>query len=89
MKENRAESLCCGTSAFTNCDSCSKQIRVERLLEAKATGAESIITCCPKCQIHFRCAMVNKGEVKGPDVEIEVMNLVNLVAQALGGKSSE
>jgi hypothetical protein len=33
--------------------------------------------------------MVNKGEVKGPDVEIEVMNLVNLVAQALGGKSSE
>jgi heterodisulfide reductase subunit D len=89
MKDNRAESLCCGTSAFTNCDSYSKQIRVERLLQAKATGAESVITCCPKCQIHFRCAMVNKGEVKGPDVEIEVMNLVNLVAQALGGKSSE
>ncbi|MBM4463377.1 MAG: (Fe-S)-binding protein [Chloroflexi bacterium] len=89
MKDNRAESLCCGTSAFTNCDSCSKQIRVERLLQAKATGAESIITCCPKCQIHFRCAMVNKGEVKGPDVEIEVVDLVSLVAQALGGKSSE
>ena len=89
MKQNMEESLCCGTSAFTNCDSYSKEIRVERLLEAKATGAHSLITCCPKCQIHFRCAMVNKGEEKGPDVEIEVMDIVNLVANALGGKSHE
>jgi hypothetical protein len=31
MDRNREESLCCGTSAFTNCDACSKQIRVDRL----------------------------------------------------------
>ncbi len=84
MEHNKEESLCCGTSAFVNCDSCSKQIRVDRLLEAKATGADTLITSCPKCQIHFRCAMTNKGEEKGPDVEIEVMDLVNLVANALG-----
>jgi len=89
MKQNREESLCCGTSAFTNCDLYSKQIRVERLLEAKATGAETLVTSCPKCQIHFRCAMVNKGEEKGPDVEIEVMDMVNLVANALGGETNE
>jgi len=83
MKHNREESLCCGTSAFTNCDLYSKQIRVERLLEAKATGADTLITTCPKCQIHFRCAMVNKAEEKGPDIEIEVMDMVNLVANAL------
>lgn len=86
MKQNREESLCCGTSAFTNCDLYSKQIRVERLLEAKATGADCLVTSCPKCQIHFRCAMVNKGEEKGLDVEIEVMDVVNLVANALGGQ---
>ncbi len=86
MEHNRAESICCGTSCFTNCDSYSKQIRVERLLEAKATGAEVLITSCPKCQTHFRCAMVNKGEEKGPEVEIEVMDLVNLVSNALGGQ---
>jgi len=89
MKQSREESLCCGTSAFTNCDSFSKQIRVERLLEAKATGADCLVTSCPKCQIHFRCAMVNKGEEKGQDVEIEVMDIVNLVANALGDKSNE
>lgn len=89
MEHSREESLCCGTSAFTNCNSYSKQIRVERLLEAKATGAETLITSCPKCQLHFRCAMVNKGEEKGPDIEIEVVDIVNLVASALGGKTNE
>jgi len=83
MTHNREESICCGTSAFTNCDLYSKQIRVERLLEAKATGAECLITSCPKCQVHFKCAMVNKGELKGPDIEIEVMDIMNLVASAL------
>lgn len=89
MEHDREESLCCGTSAFTNCDACSKQIRVERLLEAKATGAEMLVTACPKCQIHFRCAMVRKGEEKGPDIEIEVTDLVNLIATALRSKSGE
>jgi len=89
MKQVREESLCCGTSAFTNCDLYSKQIRVERLLEAKGSGAEVLITSCPKCRIHFRCAMVSKGEEKGPDVEIEVSDIVNLVAKALEGKPNE
>jgi len=89
MEQNREESLCCGTSAFTNCDSYSKQIRIERLLEAKATGADLLVTACPKCQIHFKCAMVSKGEEKGPDVEIEVMDVVNLVADSIKGEEHE
>jgi len=84
MERNREESLCCGTSAFTNCDACSKQIRVERLLEAKSTGADVLITTCPKCQIHFTCAMVSRGSEKGPDVEIPVKDLAGFVASALG-----
>jgi len=89
MERNRDEALCCGTSAWTNCDSCSKQVRVDRLLEAKGTGADTLITCCPKCLIHFKCAMTNKGEEKGPDIEIEVMDLVDLLVSALGGEGSE
>ena len=89
MDRNREESLCCGTSAFTNCDACSKQIRVERLLEAKSTGAEVLITSCPKCQIHFKCAMVSKGTEKGPDVEIPVMDFAEFVASALGPEDEQ
>jgi heterodisulfide reductase subunit D len=83
MEKNREYALCCGTSAFTNCDIYSHEMRVDRLLEAKATGSEILVTTCPKCQIHFRCAMNNKGEEKGPDINIEVMDLANLVATAL------
>ncbi|MFC1956695.1 (Fe-S)-binding protein [Chloroflexota bacterium] len=83
MGHSREESICCGTSCFTNCDSHSNQIRVARLLEAKGTGAECLVTSCPKCQTHFRCAMTNKGKEKGPDIEIEVMDLISLVANAM------
>lgn len=86
MEHSREDAICCGTSAFTNCDTYSNMIRAERLSEAKATGAEMLITCCPKCQTHFRCAMVDKGEEKRPIPKIEVMDLVNLVAGALGGQ---
>ncbi|MDY7018803.1 MAG: (Fe-S)-binding protein [Chloroflexota bacterium] len=80
----KEESICCGTSAWTNCDSCSNMIRMQRLSEAKATGAETLITSCPKCQTHFRCAMVDKGDLKRSMPEIEVMDLVSLVANAMG-----
>lgn len=83
MEKSREYALCCGTSAFTNCDIYSHEMRVDRLLEAKATGAEALVTACPKCQIHFRCAMNNKGEEKGPDIDIEVMDLASLVASAI------
>ena len=83
MEKNREYALCCGTSAFTNCDMYSHEMRVDRLLEAKATGADILVTACPKCQIHFKCAMNNKGEEKGPDINIDVMDLANVVASAL------
>lgn len=84
MEHSKWDSVCCGTSAFTNCDSYSNMIRRERLSEATATGAETLITCCPKCQTHFRCAMVDKGEEKRSMPNIEVMDLASLVASAIG-----
>jgi len=89
MEHSGNESICCGTSAWTNCGAYSKQIREERLLEAKDTGAEVLVTACPKCQIHFKCAMVDKGAEKGTNIEMKVMDIATLVTDALGGKSSE
>ena len=83
MEHNSGDSICCGTSVWTNCSSYSREIRVERLSEAKATGAELMITACPKCQIHFKCAMTDKGAEKGSDIKIEVMDLVSVVANAI------
>jgi len=84
MRHSGLESICCGTSAFTNCDSYSNMLRAERLCEAMETGAELLITACPKCQTHFRCAMVDKGEEHRSTPKIEIMDLANLVANAMG-----
>ena len=83
MKHSGPESICCGTSAWTNCDSYSNMIRVERLSEAMDTGAELLITTCPKCQTHFRCAMTDKGHEQRTTPKIEVMDLTSLVASAI------
>jgi heterodisulfide reductase subunit D len=83
MRHSGLESICCGTSAFTNCDSYSNMLRAERLCEATETGAELLITACPKCQTHFRCAMTDKGEEHRSTPRIEIMDLANLVASAI------
>lgn len=80
MPRSKKGSVCCGVSAWLNCDSYSKLIQVQRLKEARATGAKLLVTACPKCEIHFRCAM--SGEDKS--FEIEIKDIVTLAAEALG-----
>lgn len=77
IDRGRSDSVCCGAAGWINCFTCSKQIQTERLGQAKATGADLLVTSCPKCQIHFRCAM------RGGAPEIEMMDVISLVASAL------
>jgi Fe-S oxidoreductase len=87
MGRSRAEAMCCGVDAWM-CNSNSKQMQVERLQEAKMSGADMLVTTCPKCQIHFRCVMsekLPKAIFPVPDeAKIEVADLSELVARALG-----
>ena len=84
MERNRADAMCCGTSAWMNCTVCSEQIRLDRLKEAKATGAETLVTACPKCQIHFRCTLSNN-----PDLNLKVKDMADLVAEAVAAEAKE
>ncbi len=59
MPLNRENSVCCGTSAWIECSSCSKSMQLTRLTEAVETGATTLITACPKCGIHLSCAEQN------------------------------
>ena len=82
MGRNRANSLCCGTSAWVNCDRYSEQIRCDRLREAKMTGASLLVTTCPKCQIHFKCSIRNNEKIK-----IGITDLSVLAEKAIKGGS--
>jgi len=85
MEHSGKSALCCGTSCWTNCGAINKQIQMDRLREARATGAELLITACPKCQVHFKCAMDDAR--MGEDIGMEVRDLVTLVAEGLGVES--
>jgi len=80
MPRNRRGAMCCGTTNWINCDATSKQIQHHRLAEAKASGADTLVTACPKCQIHFRCSEC--GEESGK-VGIQLTDFVNVIASAL------
>lgn len=77
MEHNRENGLCCGTSAWMNCSSCSKEIQKMRLMEAVATGAGEVVTACPKCRIHLNCAL------RDMDLEIQVTDINDFLARAL------
>jgi heterodisulfide reductase subunit D len=81
MERTRNTSLCCGTSCWTSCGQVSKNIQVERLREARATGAELLVTACVKCQIHFKCAQ--EDPALREEIGIEIRDLTTLVAEAL------
>jgi heterodisulfide reductase subunit D len=80
MEHCGKNALCCGTSCWTNCGAINKQIQVDRLREARATGAELLVTACPKCQIHFKCAMDDVGA--GEEIGIEIKDLATLVDES-------
>ena len=79
MPRSKAAAQCCAGGTWSNCDRFAKKIQVERLREARATGAELLVTACPKCQVHFRCAM--KDPNLAGDIEIEMCDLGELVGQ--------
>lgn len=78
MRHNRRNATCCGTNGWTHCGAANKAIQVQRLREAKATGAEMMVTACLKCQIHFKCALMDKQIAD--QVGIEMVDLTELVA---------
>jgi Fe-S oxidoreductase len=81
MRHSRRNATCCGTNGWTHCDAANKAIQVQRLREAKATGADVMVTACLKCQIHFKCALMD--EQLKEEIGIEMVDLATLVATQL------
>jgi len=73
MPRTGRDAVCCGTSGFIHCDAASRAIQYDRLAEAAATGASTLITACPKCLIHFSCAQAEarRAGVHRPTLEVQ------------------
>lgn len=81
MQDHGSSALCCGNCAWTGCDSFTKALQVKRLQQARATGSDLLVTACPKCQIHLRCAM--EDPFLGDAIHMEMMDLASLVAKTI------
>ncbi len=87
MANHRQGSICCGNSAFLGCDAYSKRIQVARLNQARETGAELLVTACPKCLIHTTCAL--RDPVRGQPWSLKPVSLVSLLADHIQWSSAE
>jgi Fe-S oxidoreductase len=84
MENTREKSVCCGVSAFATCDEASKKMQINRIMEAKKTGADVLVTSCPKCLIHLNCSVVNEIPVEREEVDIPIKDLTQVVSEIIG-----
>jgi len=83
MENSKAQSICCGTTLWSNCDYVSEAVRVSRLKEAQETGAEYVVTACPKCYIHFNCTMSCNPEERELDPDLKILDITRLIAETM------
>jgi Fe-S oxidoreductase/FAD/FMN-containing dehydrogenase len=77
MEHNREEAHCCGSVMTLVADPpAAQRIGEIRLQEAKATGAEALVACCPCCEVQFRVTARNSGD------DMPIIDLAHLVCDA-------
>ena len=53
--------------------------------EVKATGADTMLTSCPKCVSHFECLKFEGDEAYA---DIEILDIVSFLARQVNEKKS-
>jgi Fe-S oxidoreductase len=56
-------------------------MQVERLLEAKGTQADFMVTACPKCQVHLTCAMRDVNRLQ--DLRMKILDMASVIAESI------
>ncbi|KKN11942.1 hypothetical protein LCGC14_1021530, partial [marine sediment metagenome] len=80
MEDTRADAECCGVSAYISCNEDSKKLQEKKILQAIGTGAEYLITACPKCITHLNCYLNEHRELKE---KIKVIDIVSFLGKLL------
>ena len=83
MENTKDKALCCGVSAWANCNANAKRMQVDRVMEAKKVGADRLLMFCPKCQIHMRCAIQDKVPVDPSAVDVKLEDYTVALARLL------
>ena len=82
MEHTKEDALCCGVSSMMSCNEDSRALRVQRFDEVRATGADIMLTSCPKCVSHFECLKF-EGD---PKHDFEILDVVSFLARQVEAK---
>jgi len=80
MENSKKDAECCGVSAYISCSEESKKLQEKRINEAVETGAEYLLTSCPKCLAHLNCYLNEHKELKN---KIIIMDIVSFLGKLL------
>ena len=86
MEHSGEDAMCCGVSSMMSCNENARALRVARMEEIKDTGADTMLTSCPKCVSHFECLKF-EGDERYEDIEI--LDVVSFLAREVNAKKSE
>jgi glycolate oxidase len=72
MKNNRAFSVCCGAGGgiLTTDKELSREMAKNRMRQAADTGAETVVTCCPTCELSLLRGSLAVGKERGKKQEV-------------------
>ncbi|MFL2493142.1 MAG: heterodisulfide reductase-related iron-sulfur binding cluster [Candidatus Thalassarchaeum sp.] len=82
MEHHGEDALCCGVSSMMSCNENSRALRLQRFDEVNATGADVMLTTCPKCVAHFECLKF-EGD---PRHDFEILDVVSFLARQIENK---
>ena len=77
MEHHGEDAMCCGVSSMMSCNENARALRVSRMEEIKNTGADMMITSCPKCVSHLECLKFEDEE----KYDIEILDVVSFPLQ--------
>ncbi|NVM19407.1 MAG: FAD-dependent oxidoreductase, partial [Candidatus Lokiarchaeota archaeon] len=80
MEDIMQDAECCGVSAYISCSEDSKKLQEKKINQAIETGAEYLITACPKCISHLNCYLNEHRDLKE---KIKVIDLVSFIGKLL------
>tara|TARA_Y100000287_G_C14203653_1_gene346914 strand:- start:231 stop:1382 length:1152 start_codon:yes stop_codon:yes gene_type:complete len=84
MEHHGEDAMCCGVSSMMSCNENARALRVSRMEEIKNTGADMMITSCPKCVSHLECLKFEDEE----KYDIEILDVVSFLARQVEAKKS-
>ncbi len=84
MEHHGEDAMCCGVSSMMSCNENARALRISRMEEIKNTGADMMITSCPKCVSHFECLKFEDEE----KYDIEILDVVSFLARQVEAKKS-